>query len=405
MPKILHILDHSLPLQSGYTFRSLNILRVQQSAGWHCAVVTSPKHDLHSGKQSQPEEEIAGIRHYRCPTDGAWKIPGVAELALMRALERRLIEVVGKEAPDILHAHSPILNVLPALRVAKRFRLPIIYEVRALWEDAAVDHGTYKEGSWKYRMTRALETWACRQVDQVTVLCDGLKADLKSRGVAADKLTAVPNGVQVDDFSAMAGDEEYKKAWRLDGKLVIAFLGSFYRYEGLELLVQAFAQLKQRRSDIVLLLVGGGEMEAELKSQIEALGLTDSVVMPGRIPHERIPAIYALADIFVYPRHSMRLTELVTPLKPLEAMAMGGVVVASDIGGHRELIRDGVNGLLIPAGGSDQLAGLLDLVLRNASLRETLGKQASTWVRRERSWEKLKDIYATVYAKASSCPA
>jgi PEP-CTERM/exosortase A-associated glycosyltransferase len=398
--KILHVLDHSLPLHSGYAFRSLNILRVQKSIGWQSVVVTSPKHEKHFGKGSALEEEVAGFRHYRsgCVTESALALVG--ELRLVRRLEQRLRKVIQTESPDIIHAHSPILNGLPAIKVGKKLGIPVVYEVRALWEDAAVDHGTYKQNSWRYRVTRALETWVCQRADQITVLCNGLKADLISRGIPGHKLTVAPNGVDVDGFKIGEQDANFKDAWNLAGKTVIGFIGSFYRYEGIDLLVSAVARLRQKRPNIVLLLIGGGEVEQELKIQIRELRVEDIVLMPGRIPHERIPGVYGLTDVFVYPRLSMRLTELVTPLKPLEAMAMGGAVIASDIGGHRELVQDGYNGLLVAPGSASKLAEVVDRILDDSSLRQRLGRQAASWVRRERSWETLGRIYDQVYSAA-----
>src|SRR5690606_28617170 len=130
---------------------------------------------------------------------------------------------------------------------------------------------------------------------------------------------------------------------------VLGFVGSFYAYEGLDLLVQAFASLSAQRSDLMLLLVGGGPQEQALKAQVAQLGLLDKVIFSGRVPHDEVSGHYALIDILAYPRRSMRLTELVTPLKPLEAMAQGKIFVASDVGGHKELIDDGRTGTLFKA--------------------------------------------------------
>lgn len=157
--------------------------------------------------------------------------------------------------------------------------------------------------------------------------------------------------------------------------------------------------LCSKRDDVVLLLVGTGEMEAVLKAQIAHSNLGDLVIMPGKVPHDRIPEIYSLIDILVYPRYSMRLTELVTPLKPLEAMCMEKALVASNVGGHRELIQDGFSGVLFPAGDAVALANTLHRLLDDHVLRRTLGEQAAEWVRRERSWEKTTSVYLDIYSR------
>ncbi len=141
-------------------------------------------------------------------------------------------------------------------------------------------------------------------------------------------------------------------------------------------------------------------MEKELKAQIKNLHLEDKVIMPGRIPHHRIPGVYALVDTLAYPRYSMRLTELVTPLKPLEAMAMGKSLVASDVGGHQELIYHNKTGLLFSAGNEMALAEALKRILDDDSLRKNLESKGPAWVREHHTWEKTTSVYENIYANA-----
>jgi glycosyltransferase involved in cell wall biosynthesis len=218
--------------------------------------------------------------------------------------------------------------------------------------------------------------------------------------VPAQKLTLVPNGVDIDHFKSRPPDFRYSELWRAPGKKVIGFIGSFFKYEGIDLLLEAVAGLTAARSDIGLVLAGGGRTEAELKNQVERLRLTDRVIMPGQIPHESIPSVYSVCDILAYPRYASRLTELTTPLKPLEAMAMGKPVVASDIGGHRELIQHGRTGLLFGPGEAPSLAEAISRLLDNPALGRALGTRASIWARQTRAWDKIAGIYTDVYAKA-----
>jgi PEP-CTERM/exosortase A-associated glycosyltransferase len=398
--KILHVLDHSLPLHSGYTFRSQNLFRAQRKMGYEPVIVTSPKHEDSWEGDWADKEEINGFTYYRTGASRSLPLPLSSEAWLMFNLARRLYQVALEEKPAILHAHSPVLNAIPALWVARKLKLPLVYEIRAFWEDAAVDHGTTQEGSPRYRLTQKIETQVCRRADHVGILCNGLKNDLVQRGIDSNKITPVFNGVNPDDFRPCAADAEYQRGWGLEGKKVIGFIGSFYRYEGLDLLVSSFARIAAAYPDAVLLLVGGGEMEDELKELISALDLTDRVLMPGRIPHERVPGVYAMLDILAYPRYSMRLTELVTPLKPLEAMAMGKVLVASDVGGHKELIHDGATGLLFKAGDEDALSASLQKLLDSDTLREKLQQQGMEWVRKQHTWEQTTAVYPEMYAAA-----
>ncbi|MDY7037403.1 MAG: TIGR04063 family PEP-CTERM/XrtA system glycosyltransferase [Thermodesulfobacteriota bacterium] len=398
--KILHILDHSLPLHSGYTFRSHNIFLEQRKRGWKPVVVTSPKHEQSWKGDWTSREEINGFTYYRTGDVSASPVPFADEIRLIRALMKRIREVIEIEKPDILHAHSPVLNAIPALWMRHKLKIPVVYEIRAFWEDAAVDHGTYGENSLKYRMVRCLETWVCHKADQVAVLCKGLKKELIARGISSDKITVVYNGINPDDFSISEPDQSFINEWGLNGKKVIGFIGSFYRYEGLDLLIQAFSNISNKYPEAILLLVGGGEMHDQLNKLKELNKLQNRIIMPGRIPHDRIPGVYALVDILAYPRYSMRLTDLVTPLKPLEAMAMGKAFVASDVGGHKELIKHEQNGLLFSAGNIQALAETLERLLKDHDLRSALQAKEYSWVRMHHTWEKSTASQRELYAEA-----
>ena len=173
--RILHVLDHSIPLHSGYTFRTLALLREQRKLGWETFQLTSPKHSALSG----PEETVDGWQFFRTPMPASTgpRLPGLAENALMKATQARLLEVARQVQPHVLHAHSPVLNAIPALRVGKQLGIPVVYEVRAFWEDAAVDHGTTTEGSMRYRVTRGIETHALKKAAHVFTICEGLRSD------------------------------------------------------------------------------------------------------------------------------------------------------------------------------------------------------------------------------------
>jgi len=395
--RVLHVLDHSIPLHSGYTFRTLSILREQRRLGWQTFHLTSPKHTAPSG----PEEEVDGWTFHRTAAAPAPRValPGAAEFALMNALEHRLLEVARQVRPHLIHAHSPVLNAVPAQRVGKRLGVPVVYEVRAFWEDAAVDHGTTSEGSLRYRMTRAIETHALKKAAHVFTICEGLRGDIVARGLPADKVTVIPNAVDIDAFAVGGkGDATLRNQLGLEGCSVVGFIGSFYAYEGLDLLLDAMPRLLQRQPEARVLLVGGGPQDEALKVQAARLGLGDKVVFTGRVPHDQVQRYYDLVDVLAYPRHSMRLTELVTPLKPLEAMAQGRVLVASDVGGHRELIRHGQTGWLFPAGQADALADLLADVLSQKERWPEVRRQGRHFVESERNWRTSVARYQAPYA-------
>ena len=393
--RVLHVLDHSIPLHSGYTFRTLAILREQRRIGWETFHLTSPKHTA----TQLMEETVDGLHFYRTPPPEAGAgLPGVDQLALMRRIEQRLAEVAAAVKPQILHAHSPVLNAIPALRVGRRLGIPVVYEVRAFWEDAAVDHGTTAEGGLRYRLTRRLETYALRRAGHVFTICEGLRGDIVARGVAPEKVTVVPNAVDIASFEpGGAPDQALKLQLGLAGRSVLGYIGSFYAYEGLDLLLAALPQVLRSRADVRLLLVGGGPQDEALRAQARRLDLADKVVFVGRVPHADVRRYYDLIDLLVYPRHSMRLTELVTPLKPLEAMAQGRVLLASDVGGHKELIRHGQTGWLFGAGRVEALAEAVTSLLGMREKWPELRRAGREFVERERNWAASVARYRPVY--------
>ena len=307
MSRILHVLDHSIPLHSGYTFRTAALLREQRALGWETFHLTSPK----QGQAVAAFEDVDGLRFYRtrAATGLLATLPVAGEFALMRQLEARLEQIARDIRPDIIHAHSPVLNALPAIRVGRRLKIPVVYEIRAFWEDAAVDHGTTTENSLRYRLTRAMETRAIRSADHVFTICEGLRNDIIGRGIAAAKVTVIPNAVDVASFQlARPADPQLQEKWGLTGKTVVGFIGSFYAYEGLDLLLDALPELLLQRPDVRLLLVGGGPQEQNLKQQAARLGIADQVIFTGRVPHQEVGKYYDLINILAYPRHRMRLT-------------------------------------------------------------------------------------------------
>lgn len=394
--RILHVLDHSIPLHSGYSFRTRAILEHQRALGWDTVHVTGPK----QGNCADLLEQVDGLQFHRTrPLDARLiRVPLLAQLALVRQLGERVLEVARAARPALLHAHSPSLNAMAALYAGRKLQLPVVYEVRALWEDAAVDHGTTTEGSLRYRLSRMAETYALRRADAVTTICEGLRNEIARRGIVASRITMIPNAVDTAAFTAHPlRDEALARQLRLHGKRVIGFIGSFYAYEGLHVLLEAMPLLLRADPAVRLLLVGGGEQEQALRSQAYRLGVAPYVVFTGRVPHGDVGRYYDLIDLLVYPRLKMRLTDLVTPSKPLEAMAQGRIVAASDVGGHRELIEDGRTGMLFEAGDPQALAACVSRLLASPQLWPELRTQARSFVERERTWSASVERYRAVY--------
>jgi PEP-CTERM/exosortase A-associated glycosyltransferase len=413
MPRILHVLDHSLPLHSGYTFRTRAILNAQLAMGWHVEGVTGVRQYQGGQEMGAARETVDGLTFHR--TLANIKAPSpVLEWREVAALTQRIVELHRENPFDLLHAHSPVINGLAAMRAARILKIPFLYEIRAFWEDAAVGNGTGSEGSAKYRLTRALETHVARRADAVAVICEGLRNDLIKRHIPASKIMVSPNGVDMGLFGdAPPRDDALARELGLPHDAdVLGFIGSFYDYEGLDDLIEAMPMLAQRQTDAGegdagsgddgagiphLILVGGGPRTADLEIQAKASPMAKYIHFIGRVPHEEVSRYYSLIDLLVYPRKPMRLTDLVTPLKPLEAMAQGRLVVASDVGGHKELIEDGVTGALFTAGSPSSLANATAAMLADRNGWDERRAVARAYVASERDWAKNVQRYEPVY--------
>jgi PEP-CTERM/exosortase A-associated glycosyltransferase len=396
--RILHILDHSLPLQSGYVYRTLGIIDQQRALGWEPVLLTSGKHHA----PGPARERIGEWEFLRTgmPTGLAARLPWLRELTIVSDLDQRLDEVIGEVRPQILHAHSPVLNALSAIRAGRRHAIPIVYEVRALWEDAAASHGSHGQAGLRYRATRIVETRALHRADAVTTICEGLRAEAIARGIPGEKVTVIPNAVDRNKFAGPEiPDPTLASRLGLSGKIVLGFFGSFYAYEGLDQLLRAVPDMQHQGADVAILLVGGGPEAQRLRALVDELGLGERVVFAGRVPHEEIRRYYDLVDLLVFPRISTRLTELVTPLKPLEAMAQERIVVASSVGGHRELIRDRETGYLFPPDDPRHLAKGVRAALADRNSWPRIRAQAIEFIETERSWERSVARYREVYRR------
>lgn len=400
--RVFHVLDHSIPHRSGYAMRSRSIIDFQRQLGLDPIVVTAPRHYDGSIPRIDQEtrETIDGTLYHRLAAaavpSGLGRAPLLAEWHEVRELGRRIASLASQYRADVIHAHSPSLNGHAALRAGRHTGLPVVYEIRAFWEDAAVDQGKYREGSWKYRLHQWLEGRLARRADHLTVICQGIRRELMRRGVDARKITVTPNGVDYQAFSA-PGDDSIRRRYQLEGCTVLGFIGSFYRYEGLQLLVEAVARLKDECPRLRVLLVGSGEVRDELIEQVHSRGLDDRVIFAGSVPHDQVRHYYAAMDVLVYPRLPRRITEFTTPLKPLEAMAQRKLVIGSDVGGIAELIDDRRTGFLFRAGSVAHLAQTLREVIARPDEHEHYRHRAAAAVRDERQWTHVAERYRAVY--------
>jgi PEP-CTERM/exosortase A-associated glycosyltransferase len=401
--KILHVLEYSLPYLVGYTIRSKYIVENQKKIGLEPIIITSPLMTQNTG--SYPAyEEINKIKYYR---SGYLNRISESDRLSRRLLKRYIYSKEYKKAilmtalaekPDIIHAHSSYLNGISANFVSKKLNLPSIYEVRGLWQDSAVINQNIGKWHWKYNFVNYMDKKAMKESDIIIAISECISKELQHKGIKKSKIRVVPNGVDVNIFSPCQPDMSIIQKYNLSGKVVIGFIGSVRRIEGLMMVIEAMPKIINQIGNVIFLIVGDGDNEIEnLKKLSHINGLEKNVVFCGRIKHEDIVQYYSIMDLLVYPRINAKVNQKVTPLKPLEAMAMEKAVLASDVGGLREIVDNNKNGILFSVDDKDDFLDKIIQLLSDRNFRTQLGGRARSWVIRERDWQNVTKKYTDIY--------
>jgi glycosyltransferase involved in cell wall biosynthesis len=290
------------------------------------------------------------------------------------------------------------MNGLVANRVAKALGIPSIYEVRGLWEITRISREPSWEKSDYFEMMVRLESQSAREADRVLVLTDALADEMVRRGVEREKIVVVPNGVDIGRFKAVERDGALEKELGLYGKTVIGYIGSIVQYEGLDYLVEAVGMMDEAtKRKISVLIVGDGSSLSDLVDMVQERGLSSLFRFTGRVEHHMVERYHSLVDIAVLPRKGQPVCEMVSPLKPFEAMAQKKCIVASDVSALKEIIEDGERGILFQKDNPADLCEKLTTAIGDERYRKKLGESGWKWVTRERSWESLFSIVSSVY--------
>jgi glycogen synthase len=409
--KALHILHRSVPGTHGYAIRSQEIVSNLLAKGVEPIVVTSPSQAPLGELDSESSEMIDGVRYFRScgnllkPTlevkDGKYARASLRVLQNSN-LFRMSLRLARKYKPDVIHAHSPFTCGLVGCLVGSITGIPVIYEMRGIWEDSHTSRYGMATTSFRYRAVRSLETLALKRADKCFPISEALKEEIISRGVSPDKIVVVPNGVDIRKFAPGEASPKLVDDLGLRGKLVFGYIGTFFHYEGLDLLVEAFETLAGKFESLILMLVGDGELMPKLKELASKSSHSERIIFTGRIMNDIIVDYYKLFDLLVLPRRDAREANLVTPLKPLEIMSMAKPLLASDVGGHKEIVIDGLNGVLFPHEQVEALTQKCASLLSDEILRSSLGEQSRLWVEKNRDWSVLINQYVSVYERLSN---
>jgi glycosyltransferase involved in cell wall biosynthesis len=408
-PKIdlLYVISGSLPqMQSGYAHRSHGLAQALAAQGTSIICVTRPgfpadtPNFANTADVTAPmwQEVVDDVTYHRIKSPMRTK---KSALEYIDAASHALEQVFVEQRPNVIMAASNHMTALPSLIAARRLGLPFIYEVRGFWEITQAGRDPAFLDSVRYDNAVKLESLAAQEADLVLTLNRPMVGELSRRGVENSNIRVLPNACAPEKFAPRARDAALAQDLGIPADMpVLGFIGSFTIYEGLDDLILACGELRRRGLDFRLVLVGDElifnalhiPMMPRLRALIAKEGLEGHVHMPGRVPADDVPRWYSLIDIAPFPRKAMAVSELVPPLKPVEAMAMGKAIITSDVQALADFVQDEITGLMFPKGDINTFADSLEQLLRDKALRNTLGDNARSWVIAERSWSRVAPI-------------
>jgi PEP-CTERM/exosortase A-associated glycosyltransferase len=414
---VLMVLHYSLPYHSnGYAVRSHGLLSSLRKTSWDVIPCTRPGYPWEAKQSStgknRESSQVDEIRylHLRVPGMENMRTDYSNYFSYFQESATAIQSLAKAIRPSVIHAASNHLTALPALIAARRAGIPFVYEVRGLWEITEISADPHVSETSLFRLKQGFESLIAKEADRVITLTSGLRDELVSRGVNEENIKVVPNCVDVEKFKPLPPNERIRRKLGLADAPTIGYVGSFVGYEGLDDLVRAASILKKRGIKFNLLFVGDGKTLDELRALVRRLRLRKEVFLTGRVPFGEVGQYHSLVDIAVFPRKPLPVCEMVSPLKPLEAMAMRKVIVVSSVDALKDIVTHGQTGLVFEKGNIQDLADKLEQVVEDKDLATRLSNNSLQWVREQRPWDRAADQVAATYedvvseAKAHSVP-
>ena len=396
--RVLHLVTDALPTTSaGYTIRTHEIALAQREAGLDPHVATRAGYPVTQGRiDGRRLVELDGVPYHRLLP---WRMPAgpsTRGLELAAGLTRRL-------RPAVLHAASNYANARLALALRERYGLPVVYEVRGFWEDTWLSRypdAAERATSELYQRNRDLETQCMLAADLVVTLGEAMRDEIVARGVPAEKIEIVPNAVSAEFLKPLPDATALREELGIKpDEPVVGEVTSLVPHEGIGTLLEATAILRARGVPARALIVGDGPERAALQRQAARAGLAEVAVFPGRVPAAKVRQFHALLDVFVVSRTPDRVCQLVTPLKPVEAMASGLCVVTSEVKALTEIVKHEVTGMQTVPQDPVSLADCLERLLYSPDIRRKLGDNAREWATRDRTWAHNAARYRDAYTR------
>ena len=403
--RIIYNVSRSLPHHtSGYATRTHGLIKGLHQYEWDVQVVSRKGYPADSGiiLKENNQTIIDGLT-YTCDTStevGQHTTP--LDIYIDQSA-KYLVKQAKHMRPLLIHAASNYICGMAGIEAARRVGVPSIYEMRGLWHVTRASKEPLYEYTEQFALAQKLELETACAADHVLAITEELKKWLIGHGIKENKITVAPNAVNLEEFIICEHDEEYADSLGCRNKIVIGYIGSFVQYEGLDLLIEAVAMLPNHiKEKVVLLWVGDGPVLKELIQMSNELGISSNMRVLGKKPFSTIPKLYRLVDICAFPRKGQPVCEIISPLKPFEAMAMSKAIIVSDVGPLREIIDHGRTGLIHSKDNPESLSQTLLQFINNEDLRINCGREARRWVEETRSWGAIAKTVSNLYEKILS---
>ena len=388
---LLYVPASCLPYHiSGYTTRTHAVLGSLQKAGVRLQVLTRPGYPWDRADRLQMPVEAGAERDSIVYTHS--EAPSHHRPLLMYVLQAvgPIMAAAKLHRVSAIQAASNHVNALPALLAARRLGIPFFYEMRGLWELTRVSRMPEFEGSEAYKQGLALEGFVARSADRLYVISEALgRYAVENWGVDPAKMALLPNCVDPAHF--VTADSVLVEA------KTIGYAGSLLDYEGLDVLIRALALLKAQRIVLNLRIVGDGEVRRALEALTRELGLTAQVHFFGRLVPELARDVILRSAVVCLPRKPFEVCQIVTPIKLVEALAMGKPVIVPDLPVFKDELCSEVGhtpGWFFKAGDAADLAGVLKTAFADAEGLADKSMSARAHAVTMRNWQRyVKDIY------------
>ncbi len=399
--KIMHLFKVSYPFEStGGSIRNLNIVSSQQKSGIEPFVVTPLNYPRIFKINDFPvEEDIEKVRHIRLDL-GSQNTSQLTYITKNLQLNTLLLAgIIRKEAPGIIHAASGYKGyelATMAETLSRHFSIPWIYEVRSFHEHTWTNDHFQAETSIHTKLRMDKENSLMQKADHVVTISESMKEAIIKRGIPEKKITVVPNAVDTSYFKPKKKSTKLINSLGLKSKSVIGYISNMSYREGHDVLIKAFKTISKEVTDAILLLVGSGRERENLEKLVNELGLEEKVIFTGNVDHSSIKEYYALIDLFVVPRRRDFAADLVTPLKPYEAMGMKIPLLMSDRAALKEIIGED-RGFIFKTEDEEDLANVAISCLNDPSECKRRANIAHEWLIANRTWEMNAEIYKQLY--------